>query len=94
MHVMMCSVQEVNYSRATPYSLRASASLHMEEYTCKSYRGNHQNFSSQPGQELVRKDERWLWADRDLNPGAHAHAAMAEIKAIPWPMCNVQCTSI
>jgi hypothetical protein len=64
---------KVNDSVTAPYSLRASASLPVEQYTCNSYRRNHQKPSTQPAQELVRKHERWLWADRDSNPGANAH---------------------
>jgi hypothetical protein len=39
----------------------------VEEYTCNSQKGNHQKASTQPDQELVRKDERRLWADREPN---------------------------
>jgi hypothetical protein len=44
---------EINYSGTTPYSLRASASLHMEEYTCNSKGGNHQKPQTHPTEQLV-----------------------------------------
>jgi hypothetical protein len=33
-------------------------------------RGNDQKPSTQPGQELAQKNERWLSVDLDVNPGA------------------------
>jgi hypothetical protein len=44
---------KINSSGTTPYSLRASASLHMEEYTCNSKGGNHQKPQTHPTEQLV-----------------------------------------
>jgi hypothetical protein len=63
----------------TPYSLRASASPSVDEYTYNSYRGNHQKFSTQSTQQLVRKDKKVVLGRRGFEPGAHTR--MAEFKA-------------
>jgi hypothetical protein len=55
-----------------PYSLRASASLHMEEYTCNSKGGNHQKPQTHPTEQLVEKTRGGARRDRDLNPGGQA----------------------
>jgi hypothetical protein len=72
-NVGLVEIHSISHSVTTPYSLRASASLHVKEYTCNSLTGYRQKPSMRPAQELVRKDERWLWADRDLNLGAYSH---------------------
>jgi hypothetical protein len=46
-------VPKINNLGTTPYSLRASASLHMEEYTCNSKGGNHQKPQTHPTEQLV-----------------------------------------
>jgi hypothetical protein len=52
-HLKYLKVKYINYSGTTPYSLRASASLHMEEYTCNSKGGNHQKPQTHPTEQLV-----------------------------------------
>jgi hypothetical protein len=49
--VALCDT--INHSGITPYSLRASASHHMEEYTCNSKGGNHQKPQTHPTEQLV-----------------------------------------
>jgi hypothetical protein len=45
--------RKTTYSGTTPYPLRASASLHMKEYTCNSKGGNHQKPQTHPTEQLV-----------------------------------------
>jgi hypothetical protein len=48
---------KTNYSGTTPYSLRASASLHMEEYTCNSKGGKPPETPDAPYRAARIKDE-------------------------------------
>jgi hypothetical protein len=47
-----------NHSGTTPYSLRASASLHMEEYTCNSEGRNLQKLQNLRGLAWEFKQQR------------------------------------